>query len=94
MTPEEIEILNTPAVRYYMLWRLVYNENSTTTPARIVFDVSSISRSGFSLNDVLAKGINSLNSLLEIFLRFRCNSVAVYTDVTKMYNMVKLEPGH
>ena len=72
----------------------MHNENSTTTPVRIVFDASSVTRSGYSLNDVLAKGINSLNSLLEIFLRFRCNMVAVHTDVTKMYNVVKLRPEH
>ena len=77
-----------------MPWRFVYNENSLTTPVRIVFDASSVSRSGLSLNDVLAKGINTLNSLLEILIRFRCNTVGLHTDVTKMYNVVKLKPKH
>ena len=55
-----------------------------------MFDASSITKSGYPLNDVLAKGINSMNSLLSIFLRFRCNIVAVHTDIQKMCNVIKL----
>ena len=94
LTPKEVEMLNSHAAEYYMPWRFVYNENSKTTPVRIVFDASSITKSGYSLNDLLAKGINSLNSMLFIFLRFRCSVVAIHTDVKKMYNVVKLKPEH
>ena len=91
---KELDMLNSFVSRYYMPWRFVFNENSISTPVRVVFDASSISRSGYSLNDLLAKGINSINSLLKIFLRFRCAPVAVHTDIKKMYNVVKLKPEH
>ena len=94
LSPEDAAILESHLVKYYMPWRFVHNENSATTPTRIVFDASSITKSGYSLNDILAKGINSMNSLLSIFLRFRCNIVAVHTDIRKMYNVIKLKPQH
>ena len=81
---KELDMLNSFVSKYYMPWRFVFNENSISTPVRVVFDASSISRSGYSLNDLLAKGINSINSLLKIFLRFRCAPVAVHTDIKKM----------
>ena len=91
---EKLAVVEKCVAKYFIPWRFVHNENSTTTPVRIVFDASSVSRSGYSLNDILAKGINSMNSMLGIFLRFRCNITAVHTDVTKMYNVIKLKPEH
>ena len=90
LTPDEINLLANCASRYYMPWRVAYNENSVSTPVRVVFDASSITKSGLSLNDLLAKGIKSLNSLVEIFLRFRMHIVAIHTDIKKMYNRIKL----
>ena len=84
LSEEEVSVLNGQAAKYFMPWRFVYNENSASTPVRIVFDASSVSRSGYSLNDLLAKGINSLNSLLEIFIRFRCSAVALHADIEKI----------
>ena len=89
-----VEFLNGMAERYYMPWRFVHNENSITTPVRIVFDASAATKSGFSLNDIVAKGMNSLNSMLEIIIRFRNVVVAIHTDVRMMYNVVKLKPEH
>ena len=77
-----------------MPWRFVHNENSITTPVRIVFDASSAIKTGYSLNDILAKGINSINSLLDIYIRFRSSVIAMHTDIKKMYNVVKLKPEH
>ena len=77
-----------------MPWRFVQNVNSLSAPVRIVFDASSATSSGYLLNDVLAKGIISVNSLLEIFIRFRTRPIALHTDITKMYNVIKLKPEH
>ena len=90
LKPEEISLLNKCKSRYYLPWRVAYNENSVSTPVRVVFDASSITKSGLSLNDVLAKGIKSLNSLVEIFIRFRMHNVVIHTDIKKMYNRIKL----
>lgn len=68
---------------------MAYNENRVSTPVRVVFDASSITKTGLSLNDILAKGIKSLNSLVEIFLSFRIHAFVLHTDI-KMYNRIKL----
>ena len=80
---------------YYMIpWRAVHNENSVSTPCRLVFDASQGTRSGCSLNSMLAKGINSLNSLVGIILRWTTYPHVFTTDVSKMYNRVNLDPEH
>ena len=81
-------------VIHFLPWRIQYNENSTTTPVRLVFDASATTESGYALNHLLALGINSINSLLEIWLRWRTWLIAIHTDVTKMYNVVRLMPKH
>ena len=43
-----------------------------------------------SLNDVIAKGRNNMNKLVEIVLRRMTHLVAFHTDIQKMYNSVKL----
>ena len=78
--------------RYYIPWQIAENENSVSTPVRLVFDASAIDEeTGYSLNCLVAKGIKSLNSMYEIYIRFRCFAVALHTDVKKMYNHIKLK---
>ena len=93
LNDEQRKLVET-GVQYFLPWRYVQNENSLSTPVRPVFDGSSATQSGFSLNDLVAKGINSLNNLLEVFIRFRSYSVALHTDIKQMYNVVKLYPEH
>ena len=81
-------------VVHYLPWRVVHNENSTTTPVRVVFDASAVTETGFAINHLLALGINSINSLLDIWLRWRIWPVVIHTDITKMYNVVKLMAKH
>ena len=92
--PDETQKMIMEAPRYFIPWRFVQNPNSVTTPVRVVFDASMPSASGYSLNDLLAKGTKSLNSMLEIFIRFRCGRVALHTDAKKLYNHVKLQVCH
>ena len=94
LSPERIQLLNDAAARYYMPWRFVVNENSISTPVRVVFDASCVTASGFSINDLLALGINSLNLMIEVWIRFRLVVVAIHTDIKMMYNVVKLKPEH
>ena len=81
-------------VVHFLPWRTQYNENSTTTPVRLVFDASAVTEGGYAMNHLLALGINTINSLLGIWLRWRIWPVAIHTDVTKMYNVIKLMPKH
>jgi len=59
-------------------------ETSFITKLRAVFDASSKTSSGKSLNDVLCIGITSQSSLFEIVIRFRFYSVALTGDIRQM----------
>ena len=89
--PEETQrSLKESPIQNYIPWRVVWKENSTTTPCRPVFDASQPTDSGFSLNDIVAKGRNNMNKLVEIFLRWRCYEFAYHNDIKTMYNRIKL----
>ena len=45
---------------------------------------------GASLNDILAKGKNNMNKLVEIVIRWSSHKAAFHTDIKKMYNSVHL----
>ena len=67
--PDEIQIiLKESPIQNYIQWRVVWKENSLTTPSRLVFDASQPTDSGFSLDDILAKGRNSMNKLQKVFI--------------------------
>ena len=84
-------MLKNHPIQNYIPWRAVWKDSSISTPCRVVFDASQVTDSGFSLNDLLAKGRNNMNKLQEIFIRWSTHQVAFHTDVQKMYNSVKLK---
>ena len=66
----------------------VENPSSVTTPYRIVTN-SSLKNGIRSLNECLPKGPNSLNSMFDISVRFRCYETGMVFDLTKAYNSMK-----
>ena len=88
------EKISEAAVQYVLPWRVVENVNSLSTPARLVFDATMIAHTGLSLNDIVAKGHKSLNSMLGIYIQFRIWKTALTTDAKKLYNHVKLKTEH
>ena len=66
-------------------------KDSVTTPVRVVSN-SSFNNRGHSLNSCLAAGPNSLNPMLDVMLRFRCQPVAVQFDMAKAYNTLRTGP--
>ena len=94
LAPEVQEYLRKHPIQNYLPWRPVYNENSLTTPCRLVFDASAPTPSGNSLNDIVAKGRNSLNKLQVVVLRWFGYVEAMHTDVEMMYNSVLLDQEH
>jgi len=84
----------TPGAGYFIPWRTVYKEGSLSTPCRMVFDASSKTPGGNSLNGVLAKGQNRLSKLQHLLIRFRRGRAAVTADITMAYNGTKLRPQH
>ena len=75
---------------FYLPMHAVHKETSTTTKLRVVFDASAKSDTGVSLNDQLLVGPTVHSSLLDVLLRFRMHSVALTTDVSRMYRAVVL----
>ena len=90
LTEEQQKRLKDNPIQNYIPWLSVWNENSMTTPCRVVFNASQSTSSSFNLNDILAKGRNNMNKLVEIMIRWRQHKHAFHTDVQKMYNSVQL----
>nr|XP_029717306.1 uncharacterized protein LOC115260532 [Aedes albopictus] len=68
----------------------VVKESSSTTKCRVVFDGSSKTSNGKSLNDVLMMGPILQDSLINILLRFRFPAVVITGDIQQMYRMIQL----
>ena len=76
---------------YYIPWRTV-ESGSLSTPLRMVFDASSKTSSGFSLNCTLAKGTNMLADMFSLLIKFRIGPYAFSADISMAYNCVALHP--
>ena len=94
LTPEQQLMITSAPSRYFIPWRVVFNEHSVSTPCRLVFDASQSTGDGVSLNSMLAKGVNNMNSLIGILIRWGIHSCAFHTDISKMYNRVRLDESH
>lgn len=79
---------------YYFPHHCVIRESSSTTKVRIVFNGSSKSKSGLSLNDCLLACPTVQPTLLSILWRFRMHEVVLTCDIVKMYLQVLLNPLH
>ena len=86
--------LDGDSARYFIPWRMVFNSKSLSTPCRMVFDASSATPGGSSLNNVLAKGENRLIKLHTILVKFRSAPSGFTADISMAYNQVHLRPEH
>lgn len=84
----EDELTQYKGPKRYISHHEVFKEDSASTPVRLVLN-SSLKFNGLSLNDILLRGPNALNSLWEVQLRFRSYIVALVCDLTKMYQSIK-----
>ena len=65
--------------------------DSTTTKFRVVFDASSKTSNGSSLNDFLLVGPTLQDNLTDVIHRFRLHPVAFTADIAKMYRQIKVK---
>ena len=81
--PEEQQkkIINA-LVKYFHIWRPVWNSNSVSTDCRIVFDASYSPRGEESINSILAKGRNGMNSLVQICIKWSVRRYGFHTDMS------------
>ncbi|XP_065079455.1 uncharacterized protein LOC135702362 [Ochlerotatus camptorhynchus] len=77
---------------FYLPHHAVLKPSSTTTKCRVVFDGSSKSSTGISLNDCLMVGPTVQDALYAIVIRFCMYEVALVADVTKMYRQMWVHP--
>ena len=91
--PEDIQ-KDVERAPYFIPWRFVFNDHSLSTPTRLVYDASSKSPGGESLNEVLVKGQNKLARLLHLLVQFRYGSEAFSADIKMAYNQLKLSPEY
>ncbi|XP_055632558.1 uncharacterized protein LOC129773031 [Toxorhynchites rutilus septentrionalis] len=82
------ETVDDARATYYLPHHPVFNDKSSTTKVRVVFDGSAKMSSGHSLNDVLLVGPVIQDELLDIILRFRKYPVALVADIEKMYRQI------
>ena len=94
--PESVQsmIREPPEPAYFIPWRFVHKESSISTPVRLVFDASSTTPGGESLNTCLAKGQNKLTKIHHLLMKFRAGSSAFSADVKMAYNNLALDPSH
>ena len=71
----------------YVSHHEVEKASSSSTPCRIVSNSALLNKvSGKSLNQILMKGPNCLNNMIEVLIRFRSYKVALIYDLKKAYN--------
>ena len=94
--PEEIQakVTDPKTPHYFIPWRTVAKPGSISTPVRIVFDASSVTPGGDSLNNTLAKGVNKLMNISHILSRFRTGKSGFTADIKMAYNNLQLHPDH
>ncbi|XP_059222740.1 uncharacterized protein LOC131996801 [Stomoxys calcitrans] len=79
---------------YYLPHHAVVKPESTTTKVRVVFNASSSSSNGVSLNDVLYTGPVLQQDLTILILKWRFFRYVFNGDITKMYRQIMINPEH
>ena len=74
-------------LKHFFPWRSVFKAGSVSTPARIVIDPSMS-----SFNEILAKGSCCLTNLYQIIVNWRSHKHVFVSDISKMFNSLKLNP--
>ena len=88
MSPGVQEIINKAEFVHYYPWNIVENEGSISTPMRLVVDPSMT-----GLNQTLAKGENTMGNIFTILVRCLSQRFAWASDISKLYNQLRLEPS-
>ncbi|GFT78884.1 integrase catalytic domain-containing protein [Trichonephila clavipes] len=76
---------------YFIPHLSVYRSDKKTSKLRVVFNASSATTNGYSLNSTIQWGV-AQNDLFSIMVRFRKHIFAFIADVQKMYRMIWINP--
>ena len=93
LSPEQKDNLINSKVSYWIPWNVQFKD-SISTPLRPVFNASSITSTGLSLNDCIAKGNPDLVKLLAVLLDWQLGKSAVCGDISQFYPSIQLISDH
>ncbi|XP_011699835.1 PREDICTED: uncharacterized protein LOC105457083 [Wasmannia auropunctata] len=88
-----IEEQHNDSESFYLPHHCVFKSASGSSKIRVVFDASSKSSSGISLNDALMVGPTVQQDLFSILLRFRTFRFVLAADIIKMYRQIQIHPS-
>jgi len=84
--------LSSSRQRVYIPHHPVIRDTSTTTRMRVVFDASSVTSNGTSLNQHLLTGPKLQQDLADISTRWRQYRYVYTADIAKMYRQILIDP--
>lgn len=79
--------------KFYFPHHAVEKPESSTTKVRVVFNGSSKTSSGLSLNDVQCIGPQIQSDGLTLAFKFRLHPIVIIADIAKMYPMIEVQPS-
>ncbi|XP_015915017.2 uncharacterized protein [Parasteatoda tepidariorum] len=82
-----------PEVTYYATHHGIYRPEKSTTKLRVVFNCSSVTDKGISLNDIQFNGGVIQEDLYTQMLRFRTYAYAFTADIKMMYRTILINPN-
>lgn len=77
---------------FYLPHHGVLHQSGPTKKIRVVFNGSSKSTNGTSLNDILHTGAKLQVDLINVLLFFRTFRYVFSTDIEKMYRQILVDP--
>ncbi|XP_055948211.1 uncharacterized protein LOC129981403 [Argiope bruennichi] len=80
-----------PEVTYYMPHHGIYRPQKTTTKLSTVFNASTLTSSGKSLNSIQYNGGVIQDDLFTLLIRFRKHIFAFTADIRQMYRMINID---
>ncbi|XP_073963074.1 uncharacterized protein [Choristoneura fumiferana] len=84
------EVNDTARPKHYLSHHAVIKSSSLTTRVRPVFDASARDRNGNSLNSFLEKGINCLELIPKLLIKFRKYAIGITSDIKKAFLQISL----
>ncbi|KFM63798.1 hypothetical protein X975_18993, partial [Stegodyphus mimosarum] len=76
---------------YYISHLGIYRPEKSSTPLRVVFNASTTTSKGNSLNSIQCNGVIQ-EDLFSIMVRFRKHVYAFTADIKKIYRMISIDP--
>ncbi|XP_011858176.1 PREDICTED: uncharacterized protein LOC105555744 [Vollenhovia emeryi] len=88
--PHDESSISSRRSHFYLPHHGVLKPDSTTTKLRVVFNGSSASTSGYSVNDLMYTGAKLHLNISDVLLWIRRHRHIFATDITKMYRQIKI----